>query len=286
MKHAMGETTLPAQPKRIVALDQSFVDAVLSLDAELVGFTEYRSMSDKLPDYLAPVLDNAKNAITLGALESPSLEKIISLKPDLIVSAKVRHEALYAKLSQIAPTVFSETTGAVWKDNMCLVGQALGKEQLADDVIKKFETRATTIGESVKAANDGRLPTISITRFAGEPTARLYVENSYSGIVLKDVGFPRPEGQPTTTETINVDISEERILDLDADHIFVSTYSPDGSGKDAAMERFTANPLWGKLKGAKHTVSDTTWMTAVGLQGAHLMLDDIAKIFKVDPAKS
>jgi iron complex transport system substrate-binding protein len=45
----------------------------------------------------------------------------------------------------------------------------------------------------------------------------LYVEKSYSGIVLKDVGFPRPEGQPTKQDAIAVDVSQERIGELDAD---------------------------------------------------------------------
>ncbi|MFC7719507.1 hypothetical protein [Nonomuraea recticatena] len=45
------------------------------------------------------------------------------------------------------------------------------------------------------------------------------------------------------------------------------------------------NPLWGKLKGEKHDVTDTTWMSAVGIQGAHSILDDLAKIFEVDPAR-
>jgi iron complex transport system substrate-binding protein len=33
-------------------------------------------------------------------------------------------------------------------------------------------------------------------------------------------------------------------------------------------------------------VSDLTWMSAVGLQGAHAMLDDVATTFSVDPARS
>ncbi|WP_283136137.1 ABC transporter substrate-binding protein [Rhizohabitans arisaemae] len=286
VKHAMGETKIPAQPKRVVALDQSFVDAVLSLETELIGFTEYRSIAGKLPSYLDSVQGHAAQAVTVGTLESPSLEKIISLKPDLIVSAKVRHEALYAKLSQIAPTVFGETTGAIWKDNIRLVGQAVGKEDLADQTIAKFEQRAAAIGKSIAGAGGGTMPAVSVVRFVDEPTARLYVENSYSGIVLKDVGFRRPEGQPTTTDTINVDISEERILDLDADHIFIAVRIEDGTDKNATGDKFMANPLWGRLKGKKHDVSDTTWMSAVGLQGAHAMLDDLAKLFNVDPAKA
>lgn len=285
IKHAMGETVIPAQPKRVVALDQSFVDAVLTLETPVVGYTTYRSIEDKLPGYLGTVAaEYGKEATPVGTLEEPSLEKIAALKPDLIVSAKVRHEALYDKLAKIAPTVFSETTGAIWKENLRLVGQALGKEDLADTRLKEFEDRAAKIGTAIKEKKDGKLPTISIVRFAGEPTVRLYVEKSYSGLVMKDVGFPRPEGQPTVTDSIVVDVSQERIADLDADHIFVATYpDPTSEGPKA---KFVGNPLWGKLKGEKHEVNDQTWMTAVGIQGAHAMLDDVAKIFEVDPAKA
>ncbi|WP_109524829.1 ABC transporter substrate-binding protein [Nocardia aurea] len=284
VKHAMGETVIPAQPKRVVALDQSFVDAVLTLETPVVGYTTYRSIESKLPDYLGAVAAaHGKEATPVGTLEEPSLEKIAALKPDLIVSAKVRHEALYGKLAKIAPTVFSETTGAIWKENLRLVGQALGKEQLADAKLKEYEDRADKIGGAIKEKQGGKLPAISIVRFAGEPTVRLYVEKSYSGLVMKDVGFPRPEGQPTTEDSIVVDVSQERIADLDAEHIFVATY-PDPSS-DGPKAKFVNNPLWGRLKGAKHEVSDQTWMTAVGIQGAHAMLDDVAKLFEVDPAK-
>ncbi|MEU7740141.1 iron-siderophore ABC transporter substrate-binding protein [Nonomuraea sp. NPDC049158] len=284
VRHAMGETKIPARPKRVVALDQSFVDAVLTLRTPVVGYTTYRSIDTKLPDYLGSVAaEYGKEAIPVGTLEQPSLEKIMALKPDLIVSAKVRHEALYDKLSKIAPTVFSVTTGAIWKDNIRLMGQALGQEQLADTTIKAYEERAAKIGTAIKE-KDGKLPTISIVRFAGEPTTRLYVENSYSGVVMKDIGFPRPEGQPTKQDAIVVDVSQERIGDLDADHLFVATY-PDPSS-DGPKEKFVGNPLWGKLKGEKHEVSDLTWMSAVGIQGAHAILDDVAKLFAVDPART
>ncbi|MEV0378593.1 iron-siderophore ABC transporter substrate-binding protein [Nonomuraea sp. NPDC050643] len=285
IEHAMGQTVIPAQPKRVVALDQSFVDAVLTLETPVVGYTTYRSIDDKLPDYLGTVAEQyGKEATPVGTLEQPSLEKVMALKPDLIVSAKVRHEALYDKLSKIAPTVFSETTGAIWKDNIRLMGRALGKEDLAETRIKAFEERAATIGTAVKEKQGGTLPTISVVRFAGEPTVRLYVENSYSGVVLKDVGFPRPKSQPAQPDAIAVDVSQERIADLDADHIFVATY-PDPTS-DGPKEKFVGNPLWGKLKGDKHEVSDLTWMSAVGIQGAHAILDDLAKLFEVDPAKT
>ncbi|WP_157250915.1 ABC transporter substrate-binding protein [Nonomuraea typhae] len=284
IKHAMGETRIPVQPKRVVALDQSFVDAVLTLQTPVVGYTTYRSIDDKLPEYLGAVAGQyGKEATAVGTLEQPSLEKIMALKPDLIVSAKVRHKDLYDKLAKIAPTVFTETTGAIWKENLRLMGQSLGKEALADETLKKFEERAGKIGAAVKE-KEGKMPTISVVRFAGEPEVRSYNENSYSGIVLKDVGFTRPESQPKDPSQIMVPISQERIAELEADHIFVSTYA-DPSAEEP-KKKFLANPLWNKLKGAKHDVADLIWMSAVGVQGAHAMLDDVAKIFSVDPVRA
>jgi iron complex transport system substrate-binding protein len=279
----MGETTIPAQPKRVVALDQSFVDAVLTLETPLVGYTTYRAIEGGLPAYLGPLAATyGADAVSVGRLEEPSLEQIAALKPDLILSAKVRHEAQYAQLSQIAPTVFSETTGPTWKENLRLAGQALGKEELAETSISQYEERAAAIGREISAASGGTLPTVSIVRFAGEDTVRLYSEKSYSGIILHDVGFPRPATQPST-DKIAVDLSEERILDLDADQIFVATW-PDAT-TNGPKAQFTSNPLWSRLTGAEHDVDDLTWMSAVGIQGAHTVLDDVARAFSVDPIR-
>jgi iron complex transport system substrate-binding protein len=195
--HAMGETAIPEQPKRVVALDQSFVDAVLTLETPLAGYTTYRAIEGGLPAYLGPLATPyGKDAISVGRLEEPSLEQIAALKPDLILSAKVRHEALYGQLSQIAPTVFSETTGPTWKENLRLTAQALGKEDLAEAKISGYEQRAAAIGRQIAAASGGTLPTVSIVRFAGEDTVRLYSEKSYAGIVLRDVGFPARHRSP------------------------------------------------------------------------------------------
>jgi iron complex transport system substrate-binding protein len=282
--HAMGETAIPAQPKRVVALDQSFVDAVLTLETPLVGYTTYRAIEGGLPEYLGPLAATyGGDAVSVGRLEEPSLEQIATLAPDLILSATVRHEALYGRLAQIAPTVFSETTGATWKENLRLTAQALGKEDLAEAKIAEYEQRAAGIGREIAAKSGGTLPTVSVVRFAGEDTVRLYSEKSYSGVVLRDVGFPRPATQPTT-DKIAVDLSQERILDLDADQIFVATWAdPTAAGPKT---QFTSNPLWSRLTGARHDVDDLTWMSAVGLQGAQTVLDDVAKAFAVDPLRT
>ncbi|MBU7600704.1 iron-siderophore ABC transporter substrate-binding protein [Streptomyces sp. P38-E01] len=282
VEHAMGETEVKKVPERVVALDMTFVDATLALKTDVVGYTTFAAPDEPLPDYFG---DDArkygKDAKPVGLLEEVKLEEIIKLKPDLILSAKVRHEKIYKQLSKIAPTVFTETTGATWKENLELVGETLGKEDLAQDRIEGFEKRAKTIGDAVRKSEDGN-PTVSVVRFVDGPT-RLYKEDTYTGVILGDLGFDLPEDARGTG--FNADISEEEIKRIDADDIFVTAFPDPEGASQKSQDKFQANPLWKQLKGEVHEMSDITWMLAVGLYGADSVLDDIAKTYKVDAAR-
>jgi iron complex transport system substrate-binding protein len=272
--HDKGETTLERKPERIVALDLSLVGAVVSLERPLVGgIATYRDLTG-FPPYFG---DAVADTVEVGPLESPNLEKIVELEPDLIISATVRHDELYDELSGIAPTVFVKTTGPTWKDNIRLVGEALGEEDKAEEVLTAYETRAAALGKAIneKDAN----PAISVVRFVDGPT-RLYAKGSFSGIILADMGLARPEAQ--NVDEFTVEISEEQIRMADGDHIFVAAYS----GGTATKEAFLRNPLWGQLAGVQagnvHEVDDAIWMTSVNLHGANLIMDDMAKIFGIE----
>ncbi|MFM9707289.1 ABC transporter substrate-binding protein [Streptomyces galilaeus] len=278
IEHHKGSTEIKAKPQRIVALDNSLVEAVIALDGTLVGgIGSYRDQAG-FPPYLGDAVKDTKD---VGPQESPNLEAVAALKPDLIVSATVRHDDLYDQLSAIAPTVFVETTGPLWKDNITLLGKTLGEEAKAKEKIAVYETRAKKIGAAINAKEGG--PTVSMVRFVDGPT-RIYLPKTFSGIILSDMGLARPKNQQVP-ENFNIEISEEQIAQADADVIFYTSYS-------AGVERekkFLANPLWKRLTAVKngdvHKVADETWMTSVSLQGADLVLDDMAKIFKVDAAK-
>ncbi|MGH3931380.1 MAG: ABC transporter substrate-binding protein [Pseudonocardiaceae bacterium] len=276
--HVLGSTEIPAEPTRIMALDQTFVDAALALDTAVVGFTDIRGSDGVPPPYLAePMAQLAPAARSVGDLASPSLEQIAALTPDLIFSAKIRHEGIYDKLSRIAPTVFSETTGATWKENLQLLAQAIGKEDLARTRLAEYEQRAGTIGDAIRAA-EGKNPTITVIRFSDMQT-RLYQRASFSGIVLADTGLARPPSQDV--DAFAAEFSQERILDADADHIFYTIAEGDSA---PVRDRFTSNPLWSRLTGEIHEASNDVWLISVGLLGAHALLDDLAETFGVDPA--
>lgn len=275
--HDKGSTEVKAKPQRIVALDNSLVEGVVLLGQPLVGgIASYRGVRN-FPDYLGDAVRDTKD---IGPLDNPNLELIASLRPDLILSATVRHDALYDKLSAIAPTIFVASTGPTWKDNLSLLGKALGEEAKAEQELTTYKARAKKVGDEVNAKAGN--PTISVIRFVDGPT-RLMAKASFIGHILADAGLKRPASQDK--DTFATEISEEQIELADADHIFITTYA----GGEGYKEKFRTNPLWNRLSGvrAKHVyeVKDELWMSPVSIQGAHFVLDDIAQTFQVDPAK-
>jgi len=285
IEHAMGETTIPEEPLRIVALDPSYVDATLLLGSHLVGYAQYRQdPDDPFAPYLGDVSEFAGDAVSVGTMAEPDLEAILALEPDLIISAKVRQEALYPQLSQIAPTVFSESTGPTWRENVVLLGEALGKKDEAEAAVAAYEERAAAVGAEILEAQPDL--TVDLVRFAGEDTARLYSSDSFIGEILTDMGLPRPETAPDTTEEIFVPISQEQILDVDAGLILVSSWEPEGAEGDASRaqrEQFESNPLWDRLEGEKLYVDDAVFLASVSIQGAHEVITTLAEHFGVDP---
>lgn len=278
IEHHKGTTELAAKPQRIVALDNSLVEAVVLLERPLVGgISSYRDLTG-FPPYLGEAVADTEE---VGPLETPDLEAVAALEPDLIVSATVRHDALYDELSAIAPTVFVETTGPIWRENVTFLGEVLGEQDRAEQVLADYRARAEALGEAINEKEGD--PTISVVRFLDGPT-RLYQKSSFSGHILADMGLARPASQDV--DDFAAEIGEEQIRQADADHVFVTSFS----GGEASKERFLRNPLWGQLgavrAGNVHEVDDAIWMTSVSVQGAHQVMDDMAKVFGVDDFRS
>ncbi|MEV2275410.1 iron-siderophore ABC transporter substrate-binding protein [Nocardiopsis sp. NPDC049922] len=290
VEHAMGSTEIPDAPERVLPLDSTYVDATLALGGNVVGFTTFSEDTQELPGYLVDSDWNTgayDEAVPVGLLWDISPELIAQTEPNLILSAEVRHGDGYDQLSEVAPTVMSETTGATWKDNLRLTAESLGAEDEAEALITEFEERAAAIGEAIVEAEGGEAPTVSIVRFAGDAEGvRLYTRNSYIGVILDDLGLPSGEGTSTNADDIVTYHSQERLLDLDADRIFVAAYDDDGAdGVAEQQEEYSNSPLWGELEGDKSEVDDAHWISGVGLIAAHAVLDDMAEVFGVDPQR-
>jgi iron complex transport system substrate-binding protein len=267
IQHAMGETEVPVNPQRVVVLDGPQLDACVAVGITPVGAVP--AQPGPLPVYLGSEVDGIE---IVGTISEPDLEKIVSLNPDLILGSKFRHEKIYPQLSAIAPTVFSDQVGTFWKDDFTLFTNALNQVDQGAAIAAAYTERATQLG----AALNAQIPdlTVSVIRFRADDV-RLYFNTSFIGTVLIDLKLARPESQNRDDERFEA-ISMERIRDVDASVIFITSYGDPG---ETDLDQYINDPLWQGLSavqnGRVYWVSDETWMVAIGYLAAGLVLDDI-----------
>ncbi|TVY10710.1 ABC transporter substrate-binding protein [Paenibacillus cremeus] len=274
IKHAMGETEVPAHPQRVVILTMEGTETLLALGVKPVGAVN-SAYGDPWFDHIKPQLTGVQ---ALGGESQVNLELIASLKPDLILGNKMRQEKIYPQLSAIAPTVFAETLRGEWKSNFSLFADALNKKAEGDKVIADYDKR---IEDFKKKAGDQLKDKVAVVRFMADKT-RFYYGDMFTGAIFKQIGMPRSD--PKSDEKAFDDITKERLPELEAaDRVFYFTYDT-GDGKGTKQEQAWMNdPLWKNLKVAKTNkvfkVSDATWNTSGGVLSANILLDDMYKIY-------
>ncbi|MFE4524970.1 ABC transporter substrate-binding protein [Cytobacillus firmus] len=272
IEHAMGTTKLDKAPEKVVILTNEGTEALLSLGVTPVGAVQSWT-GDPWYDHIA---DDMKDVQVVGTESEVNVEAIAALQPDLIIGNKMRQEKIYDQLNDIAPTVFAETLRGDWKENFELYAKALNKEEEGKKVLADYDSRIEEIKTSL---GDKLNQEVSIVRFmAGD--VRIYHKDSFSGVILDQIGLARPESQ-NVDDFAEVNATKERIPAMDGDVLFYFTYETgDGEANKLAKE-WIEDPLFKNLKVAQegnvHEVSDTIWNTAGGVIAANLLLDDIEK---------
>jgi iron complex transport system substrate-binding protein len=270
VEHAMGSTEIPERPERVVVLDTGELDTALSLGVTPVGAVT-TAVSEDFLTYLA---EDAADVEVVGTIAEPNLEAIAALEPDLILSNKTRHEDIYEELSQIAPTVFAERVGAVWKDNFRLDAEALGLEDEADELLETYEADAAALGEDI---GDPAGTTVSTVRFV-EGAIRVYTAESFIGTVMADIGLDHLQ-LPTADVATFAELSAEEVTRADAEIVLYSSY---GSAEDSGEAGVLAGPLWARLAAVAEerafAVEDDVFYTGIGLRAATLQLEELRSL--------
>ena len=273
---AMGTVEVPDQPQRVVVLTNEGTEALLALGVTPVGAVN-SWQGDPWWDHIESQMGDAE---PVGVESAVNLELVAALEPDLIIGNRQRQEDLYPQLSAIAPTVMSGELRGDWKVNLALYAEALGLSEKGDAVIADYDAKVAGLREKLGNATD---EAVSVVRFV-PGQIRIYQLDSFSGVLLKDVGFNRPANQ--NVEDFAIRTGKESIPDMDGDRIFYFTWD-EGNGEGEALEQdVLSDPLWQSLSAVKagkvHGVSDAIWNTAGGVLAADLMLDDIARIYAVE----
>ncbi|MBF4635882.1 iron-siderophore ABC transporter substrate-binding protein [Agreia pratensis] len=262
--HARGESQVPAKAKRVVVLEPVALDASVALGVVPVGAVVLNEAAG-IPSYLGKA---ASGIQSVGTVTEPNVEKIAALKPDLIIGTESRHSALYDQLSSIAPTVFLASQADPWKDNVKLVGKALGLADQADTLLADYDARCNEV--KAEFAVEGKTAQLIRPR---DGLLTVYGPESFAGSTLECAGFTTPARD--WQNSISVDLSPEKVLEASADLVVVTTTDVDDPS--TMPEAITANA---SSFPNVHLVDQSYWITGVGPMGGLKVLDDIESILR------
>jgi len=132
-----GSVEVPANPQRVVVLS-SYVGDLIDLDVPIVGADAWSMQNPRFEDALKDAEEVTED----------DLEKIIELKPDLIIGLTGLKNL--EKLKEIAPTVTFTYGKLDYLNQHVEIGKLVNKEDEAQTWADDFTKRATEAGEQIK----------------------------------------------------------------------------------------------------------------------------------------
>ncbi|MFD4792707.1 iron-siderophore ABC transporter substrate-binding protein [Streptomyces anulatus] len=245
LDHKYGDTTLTSEPKRIVTVGLSDQDAVLALGKVPVGTTEWLGeFKGAIGPWAEKALgDKPRPTVLHDDGTGPQVEKIASLRPDLILalySGLTKDQ--YRTLSKIAPVVAQPKDGPdwsiSWQDQTEQVGKALGKSEEATKLIATTEKHITDAA-AAHPEFQGK-SAVMATPYQG---MYVYGPQDNRSRLLNGLGFQLPTDLSTVVgDAFGANISKERTDLLDTDAVVWIVTDP---AKDT--KKLHADPLYGKL---------------------------------------
>ncbi|WP_434279094.1 siderophore ABC transporter substrate-binding protein [Acinetobacter sp. CE-15] len=281
VKHELGTTSIAYHPQRAAVLDMNEADFLDQLSIPIAGMPK-----DYVPHFLQKYKDDQK-VQDLGAIVQPNMERIYTLKPDIILMTPLQANQ-YQALSKIAPTVHYDINFnnsqqhhiEAIKAHLITLGQIFNQQQLATQKVdaldaKLAEVRKITANRPEKALvvlhNNGAFSNFGVQSRYG------FVFNAFGVKPASTVVDTSLHGQP---------ISSEFIKQADPDILYIVDRTAVMEHRPTIDAERVSNPLLRQTKAWKNgkvvfVDADAWYITAASPTSMHILIDDVIKGYQL-----
>lgn len=258
------EVEIPTNPERVIVLGN--FGEVTALGIKPVGTLGYY-----IDKYGAERTAGAENV----GQDVADLEKVLALKPDLIIIPSYFKPEELEGLSKIAPTIATKW-GLLPLEHLHILAQWLGKEAEEQAWLAQYSEKAAQAKEQLKAFNLEGQKAVVIQFWSKK------IYQHATGVfspLFKDIGFVPTEAESKVTST--TEISEEAVVDYvaDADKLFILV---DGQADIDTYNTLKAS-AWKNIPAVKndqvYLVESPRW-NDYSTAAMEWMLEDLVKIIK------
>lgn len=235
-----GYTINEGNPQRIVSLAPSNTEILFAIGAgdRVVGVTDYCN-------YPPEVVEKKKKGelVSIGGYTTINIEKVVSLKPDLVVATYGNGIENIETLRRMGLTVIAfdpKSVEDVMKD-IILIGVATGEKENATKLVQEMLERIEKVRESVKDK-----PKVRVAYILWYDPIWVSGKNTFIDEVIRLAGGEN---------VFNFDgwrtVSVEDLIAANPDVIIVSSGSGMGGGKDVVYEWVVSDDRLSGIKAVK-----------------------------------
>lgn len=282
IKHDGGTTKVAKDPKRVVALEFSFVDALAALNVKPVGVADDGDKNR----ILKPIRKEIGDYTSVGARKQPNLEEISNQKPDVIIADTNRHKGIQKDLEKIAPTIMLPSFDSDYKDNIeafKTIAKAVGKEDKGKERLKEHDELMDKYSKEITMdKKQSVLPAV-----VAKSGLLAHPENTYVGQLLKELGFNNALNKTKTNNLSKylkgpyLQLNAEVLSDINPGRMFIMA---DKGENDPNLKKQENDPVWQDLDAVKNNrvsvVDRNTWARARGIISSEEIAKQLVDISK------
>lgn len=234
---------VPKQPKRVIFLNTSNLEIFASVGGKPIGKTN----SDNIPEDLKPLLKDVEN---IGAIYAPNLEKMLSMKPDLVIGTNVPFNIALRKPLQVANVPVYINVIKSYEDvlqSIDLMGKFTNQPQKAAAKKAEIEKEYAQITAKVKPNSGKRC----LILFGNTESFSMATSKSFTGDLLNRLGgINIADKGDNTRDSGYIPLSMEFVNKQNPEVIMLITMSKGDIKETAAQSINTmqTNPVWKDIK--------------------------------------
>ncbi|MEN8444323.1 MAG: ABC transporter substrate-binding protein [Cyanobacteria bacterium J06555_13] len=257
VNHELGETQICGQPQKVAVISPRILDSMLALGVQPTAFAQavrpgievFDNPTEQIP-YIGKWVTT--QPIGLGSRNTPSLERLKQLQPDLIMGEP--WQSGFSKvMNQIAPTLFFNDAQdpneiGSWQQDITEIARALGKEEAVNDVLAQHEAQIARARAALQPVLKA-YPRISLITANVEMTQLKSGFDTSLARLLEEIGFEvlLPPGY---TGNSSIALSWEIIPSIDSDLMIVAAWDSDlalnpedSTPQNSMRDQWAQNPL-------------------------------------------
>lgn len=205
-----NEVVIENKPEKVAVLHFGYVEYLLALGIVPVAAPSLEYVADF--ETLQPFQSDFASIENIGDVETPNVEKLIEIAPDLIIGDSHFHDTLVENLEKVAPVVLRKND-LNWKEQILYYGSMLGEDEKANEFVMESERIIRETKDKLEKYCDDKFVFL---RPSSKSAFGIIGSSYYAHYHEEGFGLNIPEGYPEQW----TEISLEGLAEMDPDYIF------------------------------------------------------------------